>query len=198
MSANSRGAMNKLAYSWDKRMECVARYMLLGNMRVVSEQCEVGYDTLMDWKRSDWWPEMVDQLRKQKRQKTDDSLTKLIENSLEVMKDRLENGDWFFNQKTGEIQRKPVGIRDATAITSQLLQRQLQMEDMAQKHEVQTESVQETLRLIANEFRKIKKPVEFVEVVDNAVHDEREARLQEGSGSVHEQAGSSQETGRAE
>lgn len=186
-----------LALSWEKRMECVSRYMLLGNMRVVSEQTGVGYDTLIEWKKSDWWPDLVEQLRRQKKAKTSDSITKIVEQSLDIMQDRLENGDPFFNQKTGKVEYKPVSVKDATTIASSLLQRQLQLEELAQKHEVQADTVQETLSLLAKEFKKWNKS-SSTEVIEDAVYAQREAGLQEGGGSVHQQALSNQETSRAE
>ena len=170
------------AYSWDKRLEVVSRYMLLGNLRLISEQTGVSYDTLCDWKKSEWWPETVAQIKREKKNKTNDSLTKIIEQSLEVMTDRLEHGDFIMNNKTGEIVRKPVGVKEATAITSQLLQRQLQIEEMMERTERSTDTVNETLALLAREFQKWNKKLPQAEVVDvvakeptSAIHDQRQA-----------------------
>lgn len=192
---------------WDKRMEVVGRYMLLGNLRLVSEQTGVHYNTLVEWKKSEWWPEVVAQLRQEKKSKQNANITKLIEQSLDVMADRLENGDYVLNNKTGQVVRKPVGVKEATTIAHQLLQRQTAIEELENKMARSEDTVQETLSLLAKEFQKWNKlknnnaeDIPFVEVVstvrDNyklagetsAVHDQREARLQEGSGSVHEQA----------
>lgn len=149
--------LHSRSYSWEKRMDVVAKYMLLGNMRVVSEQTGVNYATLMDWKKSDWWPDMVDQIRRQKKTKTSDSITKIIEGSLEVLQDRLENGDWVLNNKTGEIIRKPVGVKDAATIANQLMQRQLQLEDLIERNSKSSDTVQETLVALATEFAKWQK-----------------------------------------
>ena len=207
--------------SWEKRLNCVARFMLLGNMRLVSEQTGVSYDTLAEWKRSEWWPEMVDQLRRQKKQKTSDSITKVVEQSLEIMQDRLDNGDPFFNQKTGKIEYKPVGVRDVTTIASSLLQRQIQLEELAERSAVKTDTVQETLATLAKEFQKWnKKSPEIINVEDavvvekpvhhlhkymvqrrkegNALHDQRKEGIQEGGSPVHEQAVCDQEACGAE
>lgn len=173
------------SYSWEKRMSVVSRFMLLGNLRVVAEQENIAYDTLCEWKRSEWWPEMVDNIRRQKKQKSADSLTNIIENSLDTVKDRLENGDYVFNNKTGEVVRKPVTARDAATIANNLIQRQLQIEEFVDKNSHQTESVQEVLANVAKEFKKISnklskqsaETIEFIEV-NNALHEEREARLQ--------------------
>lgn len=179
--------MNSLVkYTWDKKLEVAALYMLLGNMRVVSEKMDVPYDTLCDWKRSDWWPELIQQIKRQRKNKTNQSLTKLIEQSLEVMEDRLTNGDFILNNKTGEIMRKPVGVKEATAIATSLLQRQIQIEDLENKFENKNESVQDVLATIAKEFQKLtNKNKEVIDIpfkeVDNAIHDKREEGLQERS-----------------
>lgn len=178
--------------SWNKRMDAVARYMLLGNMRVVSEQVGVPYYTLVEWKRSSWWPEMVETIRRQKKGKTNNSITKIIEQSLDVIEDRLENGDFIMNNKTGEVVRKPVGVREATTIAHQLLQRQQAIEELEAKLSSNEDTVQETLSLLAKEFQKWNKTkknnaeeLPFVEIT-SAVHDQRKARLQEGSGEIYE------------
>ena len=168
--------------SWEKRLDVVGRYMLLGNLRVVSEQTDVPYATLVEWKKSEWWSDFVDQIKRQKKSKTNEHITKIIEQSLEVMQDRLQNGDFVMNNKTGEIIRKPVGVRDVTAITTNLLQRQLQIEDTMERNNHTNDSVSETLLLLAREFQKwTKPPLEIVEQVpplelegnNNAIHDER-------------------------
>lgn len=179
VSPSSIGAVpanQRNAYSWEKKMEVVSRYMLLGNMRVVSEQTGVNPTTLAEWKKSDWWPEMVETIRRQSKGKQNASITKIIEQSLEVVEDRLTNGDWIFNNKSGQIVRKPVGVKEASTIANNLLQRQVQLEELMEKTEHGGDTVADTLKLIAKELQKnfVKKEtkteviddVPFVEVVE--------------------------------
>lgn len=149
------GPVGPNAYSWQVRMDVVARWMLLGNLRLVSELTNVPYNTLADWKRQDWWTDMVDQLRRQKKQKTADTLSKIVETGVDILQDRLANGDFVLNQKTGEIVRKPVGVKEAQIIVNQLIQRQNELEKMAEKHSHKQENIQDTLSLLAKEFQKI-------------------------------------------
>jgi hypothetical protein len=186
-----------VTYTWQKKVEVVTKYMSLGNMRLVSELCSVPYETLYDWRKQDWWKQLVEEIRVAKKAKTNQKLTDIIDISLEIVADRLENGDFVLNQKTGQVERKPVSVRDASTITNNLLTRQIQMEEMASKADVQRDTIQETLKILAKEFSKwnnksAAKPVidvNFKEVT-NAVHDEREEGLQEGSSEVYEQTGS--------
>jgi len=176
-------ALTGHSHSWEKRMEVVSRYMLLGNIRVVSEQTGVQYSTIVEWKKQDWWQDMVDQIRRQKKTKTSESITKIVESSLDVLQDRLENGDWVLNNKTGEIVRKPVGAKEAIVIANQLMQRQIQLEDLIERSSKSEDNAQETLKLLFNEFSKWqkKKTPEIIDVTDavvvedkNAIHEKRE------------------------
>lgn len=143
------------SYSWQTKMDVVARYMLLGNMRVVSEVTGISYHTLADWKKEDWWQEMVEQIRRQKKLKSADTLTKIIETSVEIIQDRLEHGDFILNNKTGEIMRKPVGVKDANMIANQLMQRQAELEEVIDRTATKQDSIKETLDLLAKEFQKM-------------------------------------------
>jgi hypothetical protein len=58
------------------------------------------------------------------------------------------------NNKTGAIVRKPVSLRDAATLTNQLLSRQLEIEKLMDKYEGQKDSVQDTLKMLAQEFAK--------------------------------------------
>jgi hypothetical protein len=141
-------------YSWSEKTEVVKKYMLLGNMRLVSELMNIPYDTLSGWRKQDWWVELHDEIRKAQKAKTNTKLSTIIEDSLEMIQDRIQNGDWVLNQKTGEMQRKAVPLRDVGNLTNQLLTRQLQLEELSERMEHRKESVQETLQLLAKEFSK--------------------------------------------
>ena len=159
--------------------------MLLGNMRVVSEQTGISYPVLCSWKNADWWPELVAQVKKQKQAKTNNSIVKLIEQSLDVMQDRLDNGDWVFDQKNGTSVRKPVSVRDATAIATSLLQRQQVAEEMESRQATTSATVQETLSLLAAEFKKYTgKPI--LKDVEDAVEISPKDKLPEHLRAIHE------------
>jgi hypothetical protein len=192
-------------YTWEKKIEVATKYMALGNMRLVSELCKVDYRTLVNWKKEKWWADLIDEIKKSRQTETNSKLSKLVDMSLDVIKDRLKNGDFILNNKTGSIDRKPVSLRDANSVAKDLLGAQIRMEEMTSKLEIQKESVQEQLKLLANEFSKWSKglskqnaqTINFKEVA-NALHDQREERLQEGSGEVYEQAIGGEEEGSAE
>lgn len=176
-------------YTWEEKADAAQRYMLNGNMRLVSEMTGIPYQTLCDWKKSEWWGSMMDEIRLMRKAKTGTKLNDIVSTSLELLQDRLENGDWVLNNKTGEMTRRPVSLRDAAGMTNALMTRQLQMEELAERMEHRKETVQETLNMLAREFTKMNKQIakqsattiEYVEIDGNAIHDERQTGLQEGS-----------------
>jgi hypothetical protein len=141
-------------YSWEKKIEVASKYMQLGNTRLVSELTDVSYQTISDWRKTDWWSALIEELKLAKKAKTGQKLSEIIDQSIEVVTDRLENGDWVLNNKTGEMMRRPVSLRDAAQVTNNLITRQIQMEELAEKITTRKETVQETLKVLAGEFAK--------------------------------------------
>jgi hypothetical protein len=164
-------------YDWAAKSNAAALYMATGNMRLVSETQEIPYPTLMQWKKADWWPQLIDELRLIKKAKGAAKLDKVLQLGVEVISDRLENGDFILNNKTGQVVRKPVSLRDATQVTNAMMTRQLQMEELAAKMENRDNSMADTLTLLAKEFQKwnrmgaastiniTQKPLDYVDVV---------------------------------
>jgi hypothetical protein len=153
------------AHSWDKRLEVVSRFLLLGNLRVVSEQTKIAYETLAEWKKSEWWPELVDQIKRTTKSKRNNSITKIIEQSIDTVQDRLDNGDFVFDQKTGQIIRKPVSARDATYISEAMMRRQDILETQME-HSHSEDTREEQLVKLAQEFQKWAKKTTKHDVID--------------------------------
>lgn len=143
--------------SAQRKFNAVQRYMALGNMRAVSELENISYHTLVEWKRSDWWPDMVEEVRRVERARKVNRLEAIAERALGEVEDRLKNGDTVLNNKTGRIVRKPVSARDASKIASDMMTHQEKLEELSQKMDVEKDTVAETLKTLANEFAKFNK-----------------------------------------
>lgn len=141
-------------YSWEKKVEAASKYMQLGNMRLVSELIEVPYQTIADWRKTDWWKDLCDELKTAKKAKQSQKLSEVVDLSVEIVLDRLQNGDYILNNKTGEVMRKPVSLKDAAQVTNNLVTRQIQMEELAEKVGNKRETVQEVLKSLGDEFKK--------------------------------------------
>jgi hypothetical protein len=169
----------------EKRIEVVTKWLALGNMRLVAELTGVSYQLCREWKTSEWWQELVDEVKASRSLQLDNKLSKIVDKSLETIADRLENGDVVFNQKTGQVVRKEVSLKDATKVATDLLTRQAALQKQENEQMIQKDqgTIQDQLKLLAAEFAKFNgrntgpvQDIPFVETTD-AIHDEREDRI---------------------
>lgn len=113
-------------WSEKKRYEAVCLWVSGMSLREVSLQANVPYETIAKWRASTWWNDIVKDLQSEDKQVTDAKLTKILDKTLDTIMDRLENGEFIYDQKTGKVKRTPVKIRDATvAMNTVLDKRQL-------------------------------------------------------------------------
>lgn len=189
----------------EKKIEVVTLFLQLGNMKIVASATGVPYQLLRLWKTQSWWKEYEFEIKNAKRSETNTKMTKIIDRSLTILEDRLENGEVVLNNKTGELIRKPVSMKDTLSVTRELFNQQntfekQKIDESGLQHQ---ESIQDTLKQLANEFAKFngtKKPqvieaedVEFKEAED-AIYEEREEGLQEGVREVPGETGTDQES----
>lgn len=167
-------------YTWECKIDVATKYMALGNFRLVSEVTKVPYRTLMFWRKEPWWAELIEEIKKTRQTELNTKLSKIVDKSLEVIADRLENGDFVLNNKTGELIRKPVTIKEANVVTKDLLNHQIKMEQMVSNIEIQKETVADQLKILAGEFAKWSRQltkrnasdINYKEIT-NALHDQR-------------------------
>jgi hypothetical protein len=185
---------NGYFHTWEKKIEVVTKYMALGNMRLVSELTKIPYYTLIGWKKEDWWGDLIDEIKKTRYAEQNTKLSKIVDKSLAAIEDRIDNGDFILNNKTGEVVRKPISIRDANTVARDLLNHQIKVDEVSNRMEERKENFQDTLKVLANEFAKWTRRVstnkaetiDFKDLTD-ALHEEREAGLQDRGGEVHQQ-----------
>lgn len=190
----------------EKRVEVVTQYLALGNMRIVSASTGVPYSLIRAWKALPWWKEYEYEIRNTKRSETNNKLSKIIDKSLTIVEDRLENGEIILNNKTGELIRKPVSLKDTLKVTTDLFNQQaaFDKQKIEESTTQQQDTIQDTLKQLAQEFAKFngsKRP-QIIEVEDikfketsDAVHEERwDEGLQEGVCEVSGEARADQES----
>lgn len=161
----------------------------------------VDYGVLKQWRIAPWWKELEAEVKATRNIALDNKLSKIIERSMEATMDRLENGEVVLNNKTGELIRKPVAMKDAARVANDFLTRQ----QVLRKEETLTEqvtqqSVNDQLKSLAMEFAKwtSKQKGEVIDVevkeTEDAFHAEWKEGLQTGSSPVYLETGSEEET----
>jgi len=133
----------------------------------------VKYETLKEWKKTRWWADSIQELEEVEKARTARRLGQLTEKGIDIVLERLEEGDHAFN-KAGELVRRPVSARDASRIMSDALDRKMKLETASKSSQ---EAVVASLVDLAQRFAELanKKPrliidadVTDVEVIDAA------------------------------
>lgn len=200
-------APSNMRWSDSQKLEAIHSYLALGNLALTSRLLGIPEITLRVWKASDWWGDIVADIRLQDSIQLTARMKKLVEASQTIVAQRLESGDPILNQKTGEIVYKPVSMKDAHKVSVDLIDRQTTLNKIIDGQPVSDMQNDNKLEQLAEKFaematRSIEKQInkkrtvdmEFTDVEnDDAVHDERETGLQEGIRQVSGTAGSNQE-----
>jgi transposase-like protein len=167
----------------EKKIAAVTQYLVLGNMVLVAASTGIDVDLLRQWKMQPWWKDVEREIRATENIGTDTKLTKIVDRSLDVVMDRLENGDYIYNQKTGQIVRKPVNMKDAVVASKEMLtKRELLRGNATERKETTQISMEDQLKALAYEFAKFNKPasLDVVDVVAKVVPEEPIEDILEG------------------
>jgi len=118
-----RRAVGKPGKHWSQqqKIEAVLTYLATGSETKTAAATGVPKATLHIWRYQPWWKELVVQLQEEKDDSINADVAKIIEKSMATVADRLEHGDFGFNQKTGEIFRKPVNLKDAHKVAVDMI-----------------------------------------------------------------------------
>lgn len=130
----SRSVVAGSNFQWSdkQKMEAVTSWMLLGNLALTSRLLSIPEITLRVWKTTEWWKNLVEDIKLQENIQMSGRLKKIVDASLTAVEDRLLNGDWIYDQKTGHMIRKQVGIKDAHKVSTDLMDRQKALEKATQ------------------------------------------------------------------
>ena len=138
-------------WSDKQKMDAVNSYLLLGNLALTGRLLNIPEITLRVWKASTWWKDAVAEVKASEKIELSARIKKLVDASMTVVEDRLSNGDFQYDQKTGQMIRKPVNMKDAHKVAVDMQARQ----DIIEKSEVQVqteEHVEDKLLKLAEKF----------------------------------------------
>ena len=83
-------------------------------------------------------------------------MKKLLDASLSVVEDRLINGDYQFDQKTGQVVRKPVNMKDAHKVAMDMQERQEMLDKaLVEKEDTSDSGIESRLLKLAEQFAEM-------------------------------------------
>lgn len=127
----------------------------------------IPFPTVRSWRYAEWWTKISDELRTEDQIQLSNKLKGIAEKSLEIMADRLQNGDYIFNRFTGEMERKPVSLRDTTQAFNSIQDRKMKLDERP-KDQVENKQVMDRLSALAQKFEEIankRQPIQVTDVV---------------------------------
>lgn len=190
-------------WSQQQKIECALTYIATGSETKTAASTGIPKATIHIWRYQPWWKELIQQIHDERDDEINADISKIIEKSMSVVSDRLEHGDFGFNQKTGEIFRKPVNLQQSHRVLSDMIDKRNLLNGKPTKR-VETTEVSNQLEFLAKKFaefasmskQQLTRELNKDEVIDvspidkrqqdeeydDAFHDEWEEGLQEGTG----------------
>jgi hypothetical protein len=137
-----------------KKIEAVTAAMSTGSLPIAASIVKVPLETIRHWKKQPWWKELEQQIHDEDNQELDSKYTRIIRKTLDVVEDRIENGNFQFDPKTGRVIRIPVNLRDTHRVMADLVtqRRVIRNEPVAQ---AASETVNDKLVKLAETFAQM-------------------------------------------
>lgn len=154
-------------WSDNKRIEVVTTYLALGKIPLVAVTTNVPEGTIRQWRTQPWWKEIELAIQTASDQELDTKLAKRIDKALDVIWDRLNNGDFLYDPKTGEFIRKPVNMKEVNKVMVDMMDKRLLIRKQPKEMQSQ-EAIADILKNLAKEFAsmahaKVKKEIDSAE-----------------------------------
>lgn len=108
-------------WSDKQKLETVQTYLMFGNLAQTARILNIPEATVYRWRMTSWWKEIEGELKTQDELQLSAKLKRTMERSMDLVDERLENGDYLYDQKTGQMKRKPVSMKDAHRVSMDLL-----------------------------------------------------------------------------
>ncbi len=142
-------------YGNQKRIEAAVYYLVHGSLTKTSKACHIPITTLYDWKQTEWWPSLTEQVRNEKEVEFQAGFTRVVEAATKEIEDRLEHGDVkLVKTKDGyELRRVPVSAKDA-AVVAAIAYDKLRL-SLNLPTAIRADSTNNDLEVLAKKFRKI-------------------------------------------
>jgi len=138
-----------------KKTEAVLTWMTCGSLTQTAQIIGVGLPTIKHWRKQPWWVEAVEGFHDDDKTELDAKYQKIIRKALSVVEDRLDNGNFQMDQKTGQIVRVPVSMSDTHRVVKDLVDQQQVLRKDKKQEQVAQETVNDKLVKLAQQFAEM-------------------------------------------
>ncbi len=140
-------------YTPETKLHAVTCYIVSGSFAEASKFSAVPAGTIQYWRKtSEWWPVVSRYVQQARQEELDTNLSSVIHKTVQVIADRLEDGDYKYNSKLDKIVRVPVQAKDAATIADKAISnRNLLRGDATSRTD--TSSLAEKIQELKQQFR---------------------------------------------
>jgi hypothetical protein len=149
--------MSKLhgnAYPEKKRIEVATAHAMGLSSGMVAAATGVPAQTVRYWRMQDWFKDLVEEIRREDDNTVDAKLTNLVTKSLDVITDRLENGDFMYDSKLGQFVRKPISAQVVNKIADTMFDKRNLLRGKPTSISGKQEQITDRLAKLAIEFER--------------------------------------------
>lgn len=146
-------------YSEKQKYEAVSAYKITGSLTVVSGMLSIPYITLKKWHVQDWWKDYELDIIQANRAQSNNKVKRIAEKAMAIVEDRLDSGDYQFDQKSQKVVRVPLKAETANRILTDSMNREIMYEKLntETKKALTDEKMADRLLKIQESFQNIKK-----------------------------------------
>jgi hypothetical protein len=108
---------------WDdkKKLEVLTTYLATGSPTLTCAMTGIPLHTFKTWKYQPWWKEQTTELQQENNLKLDKKLEKVMDKALDAVLDRVENGEFMYDPRSGDIMRVPAKLRDVQKVAGDMI-----------------------------------------------------------------------------
>ena len=163
-------------YPEEARYAAVAVWIKSGSLTVAAQETGVDINTVKYWRKQKFWHEIAEEILNEDALKKNARLYKIVDKAMDVVEDRLTNGNFQYDQRTGQVVRVPVQARDANSIMDSAFSRaHIIKKDQEAKVQVDQDDIKDRLSELASSFAafvdKAKLPKKTDTIIEGEVVD---------------------------
>lgn len=137
-----------------KKIEAVTTYLTTGSWVITSSMTGIPEITLKQWAKKPWWLEYKQDIQAQETITLDKKLEKVMDKALDAVTDRLDNGEFVYDEKTGKIKRVPAKLRDTNKVLTDMIDKRTLLKKLAKPTEETKPITADHLVQLAQAFAK--------------------------------------------
>lgn len=141
-------------FSEDDRIKAATVYAVTGKAVEVERITGIPAYVVRTWKTKEWWPQIIERIRQDKDDELDAKFTKIVDKTIDVIQDRLEHGDYVYDNHKGEVIRKPMNGKEVAVVTSIFVDKR-ELLRRKESHNTEQASIKDRLERIAQDVRKL-------------------------------------------